>query len=67
MALDFVGELLRVIGEVLIGVAILLVHGRMRKDQKIDEGVIKDIKREKLVGILGITFIIVGYLLTVFA
>lgn len=57
------GEGLRVVGEILIGVSVLLVHRRMMQDQKIDKGVIRDIRKEQMVGILGITCIVVGYLI----
>jgi len=66
MALFFLGEGLMVLGEVLIGISVLLVHRRMMRDHRIDKKVVGDIRKEQLVGVLGITFIIVGYILTFF-
>ena len=62
----FFGEGLMVLGEVLIGISVLLVHRRMMQDHRIDKKVIRDIRKEQLVGILGIAFIIVGYIMTFF-
>ncbi len=64
MDLFALGESLRIVGEVFIGISVLLVHRRMMKDHKIDKKVIRDIKKEQMVGALGISFIIIGYLLT---
>lgn len=49
------------LGKVLIAVTALLVHGRVRKEGKIDKMVLKELRLEQGLGILGILLIFVGY------
>lgn len=57
---------LDIIGKVMIAYTALAVHGRVRKEQKIDAIVFRVMKREKVVGITGIIFMIAGYIIHVF-
>ncbi len=54
--LDFVGKL-------MIAITALLVHYNIEKEGKIDGIVIREVKLEMLLGILGIFFFASGYLL----
>ena len=56
LTLDFIGK-------ILIGVSVLFVHNRVSIEKKIDKYVLKEMKREKLIAILGIIFISIGYVL----
>ncbi|MCR4328728.1 MAG: hypothetical protein NUV53_04450 [Patescibacteria group bacterium] len=56
---------LDVIGKILIAYTALAVHGRVRTEQKIDASVFKAMRWEKVIGISGIIFIILGYLIHV--
>jgi len=58
-----IGSTLDVIGKILIGVAVLFVHGHILKEHKIDKYVFKEMKREQFLVLLGIIFIILGYLI----
>ncbi len=60
-----VGATFDVIGKILIGITVLLVHKRVIKEQKIDKTVLKEMKREQLMGLLGIVLIIIGYVIHV--
>ena len=51
---DFVGKL-------LIALTALLTHRILIRERKIDDLVLKDMRLEVGAGILGITFIIIGY------
>ena len=63
--LIFIGLTLTTIGEILLGVAVLLVHQKVRHDHGIDGPVLKEIKREKNITILAIILIIIGYILQI--
>ena len=60
-----VGTTFDFIGKVLIGITVLLVHSRVIKEQKINITVLKEMKREQSLGLLGIVFIIIGYVVHV--
>lgn len=57
------GATFDVVGKVLIGVAVLLVHRHVMKEHKIDKDVLREMKIEQVLGGLGILFIIIGYLI----
>lgn len=61
--MEFLSHTLDVIGKVLISYTVISVHYRFRKEHKIDEAVFSQMKREQVIGIIGIILIIVGYLL----
>lgn len=60
---EVVGFTLDVLGKVLLGVTVLLAHRRIVKEHRIDQEVLTEMKREQLLGLLGIVLIIVGFLL----
>ena len=53
------------IGKVLLGVTVILVHGRIFKEHRIDKVVLSELHREKAFGIAGIILMVVGYALEV--
>lgn len=57
---------LDLIGKILIGVAVIRVHGILRHEKKFDKKVMKSIKKEKWWTYLGILFLILGWLMHVF-
>ncbi|MCP6726491.1 MAG: hypothetical protein KJI69_00400 [Patescibacteria group bacterium] len=61
--MELIGFTLDIIGKVMIAFTALMVHHRFSKEHKIDEKVFSEMKREKIVGILGILFMILGFLL----
>lgn len=52
-----------IIGKVMIAYTALAVHGRVRKEAKIDASVFNAMKREKIIGVAGIVLMVLGYLL----
>lgn len=60
---ELIGFTLGIVGKIMIGFTAIMVHHRFRKEHKIDERVFKAMRREQVVGIVGITFIIIGYFL----
>ena len=63
--MELLGHTLEFIGVILIAYTALRVHTRVQKDHKIDNAVVDEMKKERLVGILGIVLIVLGYVLQV--
>ncbi len=54
------------VGTVLIAYAALRVHFRFLSEHRVDEKVFNSMKREMRFGILGVVFVIAGYVLQMF-
>ncbi len=63
MVVAIMGFTLDMIGKVLLGVSVYLVHTRIIRERKIDQTVIKTMKKERNLALLGLLFIIVGYVM----
>ena len=57
------GFILDVVGKVMVAFTAIMVHHRFRKEHKVDEAVFKVMKCEQVIGIVGVVFIIIGFLL----
>lgn len=62
---DIIGFTLTTIGEILLGVTILIIHWHILKEHKIDEKVLKQMRQEQVLGVLAITFIAIGFFLQI--
>ena len=62
MDLLLIGMTLSMLGKVVLGICVLSVHAKILKEHRIDSDVLSRMSHERYVAILGITFIIVGYL-----
>lgn len=51
------------IGKVLLGITVILVHGRITREHKIDRAVLKEMRKEKWYGVAGIILMVLGYIL----
>jgi uncharacterized membrane protein len=67
MNLEIIGITLDVLGKILLGLTVLLVHHKILKERRIDQYVIKEIKLEWTLGILGISLMIIGYIFELLA
>lgn len=47
----------------MVAYTVLAVHSRVRREQKIDASVLRAMKREKIIGVVGIVLMILGYFL----
>lgn len=65
MNLLFWGLTIGVAGKIIIGAAVLLVHLKIFEEQKIDGAVLRSIRTEHILTILGILLIVVGYVMEV--
>lgn len=63
MSIHFLGLLLTTLGEVLLGVAVVMVHLRVIKEHGIDKKVMSAMLRERNIAFLAILLILAGFLL----
>ena len=61
-----IGITFDVIGTILIASTVLRVHNRAREERAIDSRVIHEMKNERTASIVGIVFIIIGYIFQMF-
>jgi len=59
--MEFIGQTVQVIGEVMIGLTAIMVHRRVWKEHRINPVVYKEMQREQIIGVLGIVLLIGGY------
>ncbi|MBI2612323.1 hypothetical protein HYW59_00705 [Candidatus Kaiserbacteria bacterium] len=55
------------LGTILIGIAALSVHRRVLRDEKISRKVVTSMRREQMIGVIGIGMIAVSYVLKLIA
>ncbi|MEX0652319.1 MAG: hypothetical protein WD509_03265 [Candidatus Paceibacterota bacterium] len=63
MDLLFWGLTIGLFGKVLLGVTVIMVHAKIVHEHKVDRAVLKEMRKEKNLAILGIIFMVVGYIL----
>lgn len=63
MNLPLLGSSLDMVGKVMIAYTAIAVHYRFWQEHRIDEKVFVEMRKERVVGIVGIVFIVLGYLL----
>ena len=63
--MELLGHTLDLIGKILVSYTAIGVHYRFRKEHKIDEKVFNVMKKEQVVGVVGIALMVVGYALQV--
>lgn len=66
MNLQLVALTLNVTGEVLLGMAVLLTHYKLRSEHKLNKKVFKEFRKEQAVGALAIAFIIASYIMNLY-
>ncbi len=62
---EIIGETFDALGKILVAYMAIRVHGRFRKEHKVDNKVFDEMKRESSLGILGIGLIITAYLIKI--
>ncbi|MBI3114528.1 MAG: hypothetical protein HYZ07_01035 [Candidatus Harrisonbacteria bacterium] len=65
MVMAFIGFTLDAVGKILVSYTVIMVHYRFWKEHKIDERVFATMQRERIIAILGVILIIIGYLLQI--
>ena len=66
MNLLLIGLTLGTIGKIILGLAVLRVHVLIIREHKIDKLVLSSMKKEQIVTLIGLTFIVIGYLCEVY-
>ena len=66
MNLLLIGLTLGVLGKLLLGIAVLRVHLGILHEHDIDNVVLRSIKREQVITLIGLLLIVVGYLFEMF-
>lgn len=67
MDILIIGRAITVIGELLLGLAVILVHHQIVHDHKIDRKVLNIMHREQFLAGMGMFFIVIGYAVEVVA
>ena len=67
MPLDmlFWGITFGVVGKILLGITVMLVHHKIVTEHKIDKVVLSEMRRESRLALAGVIFIAVGYILEI--
>lgn len=63
MSIEIIGEFIELVGKIMIAFTAIMVHRRVWKEHQIDIRVYKEMKREQLVGVIGIALMITGFVL----
>lgn len=61
--MELLGSTFDVIGKIMVAFTAIMVHHRFRKEHRVDERVFKSMRREQLIGFIGIALIILGFFL----
>jgi len=61
--MEFLGETLDIAGKVMVAFTAVMVHHRFRKEHKVDERVFQIMRKEQVIGIVGILLMIAGYVI----
>ncbi|OGH59846.1 MAG: hypothetical protein A2725_02415 [Candidatus Magasanikbacteria bacterium RIFCSPHIGHO2_01_FULL_33_34] len=65
MNLNIISATFTTLGEITIAYTVISVHHRVMKEHKIDNNVFKEMHREQKIALIGITLIVIGYVLNV--
>lgn len=54
-------ETFDLIGSLLIAYTVIMVHYRFWKEHKVDGNVFREMRREQIIGMVGVVFMLAGY------
>lgn len=63
MDTNLVGEILSILGDLIIALVVFDVHRHVLKEKRIDEDVLRTIRRERVYAAIGILLIVLGFIL----
>lgn len=61
--LEIIALTLDLVGKILIAITAIMVHHRVKEEMKIDKAVLKQMKLEQNLGIVGIALIVIAYVI----
>ncbi|KPJ85225.1 hypothetical protein AMJ57_03880 [Parcubacteria bacterium SG8_24] len=67
MDLEMIGITADTVGKLMVAFTALRVHHRVLKEHQIDDQVFSSMRREQIVGVLGVVFMVAGYAIKVAA
>lgn len=53
---------LDILGKIMVAYTVLSVHGHVAREQKIDKMVFRAMKQERIIGLVGIILMLLGYI-----
>jgi len=65
MSLEFIGFTIGTIGKIMVAFTAVAVHYRVWKEHQIDDKVFKEMRRERVIGVVGIALMVLGYLIEI--
>jgi len=63
--MELLSVTLETIGTLLIAFAALRVHHRFLNEHRVDDRVFRAMRRERVVGIIGVVFVVSGYIVQI--
>lgn len=61
--LELIGKSMTMFGEVIVAVMVIGVHHRMKEKHRIDKSVSDLMTMEQVIGLIGVSLIVIGYLI----
>ncbi len=65
MNLLFIGMTVSTLGKVLLATGVIMAHSELAHERRVDDEVIRSFHRERIITLVGVLFIVVGYLIEV--
>lgn len=65
--LHHIGRTFTLVGEIMIAFMVLWVHHKLETDKRVDKYVLRSLKQEWALALVGIILLIVGYILEIIA
>lgn len=66
MNLDLLSSTFTALGEITVAYTVISVHHLVMKERQIDDRVFKTMRKEQLIALIGVLFILTGYLIGVY-
>ena len=67
LEIEFLGDVIEILGKLLVAWTALAVHHRFKNEHKIDEAVFRIMKLETKLGMFGILMIVIGFAIRAYA
>lgn len=66
MNLLFWGLTIGIIGKIMLGVGVIVAHGKLAHEQRIDQAVLRSFRTEHILTVTGIILMIAGYFMELY-
>lgn len=63
--MELLAHTLDILGKIMVSYTVIAVHYRVRKEHKIDDVVFKHMRIEQYLGVIGISFMVIAYILEI--